>query len=88
MYEIEKIKQLIFNVKRTCVNNTNSRSTKVNTLRNLYHEMFPETSAPETTPESSEDKTLVGHIDTEEASNEPFFAVPMMLLRPSPLHLK
>ena len=30
MYEIEKIKQLIFSVKRMCVRRPNSKSTKIN----------------------------------------------------------
>ena len=73
MYEIEKFKQVIFSVKRLCVRNKNSKSTKVNTLRALYAEMFPETTPSlETTPsKSSEDKIVVGHVDTEQGSNEP-----------------
>ena len=47
MYEVEKLKQLIYSVKRTCVKYPNSRSPKVNTLRALYREMFPESKSPE-----------------------------------------
>ena len=69
MYEIEKNKQLIFSVKRMCVRRPNSKSTKINALRSLYHEMFPE-RLEEIGSRSYSEKVLVGHVDTAQASNE------------------
>ena len=71
MYEIEKIKQLIFSVKRMCVRRPNSKSTNISALRSLYHEMFPERPIEEIGSQSSSEKVVVGHVDTAQASNEP-----------------
>ena len=48
----------------------NSKSTKINALRSLYHEMFPE-RLEEIGSQSSSEKVVVGHVDTAQASNEP-----------------
>ena len=48
-----------------------SKSTKINALRSLYHEMFPERPIEEIGSQSSSEKVVVGHVDTAQASNEP-----------------
>ena len=72
MYEIEKLKQLIYSVKRVCVRKPNSKSTKVNTLRAMYREMCAEATLESQSSEAPEEKNVVvGHVDTDQRSNEP-----------------
>ena len=76
MYEIEKLKQLIYSVKRVCVRNSNSKSTKVNTLRAMYREMCAEATLESQSSEAPEEKNVVvGHVDTDQRSNEPIYAI-------------
>ena len=76
MYEIEKLKQLIYSVKRVCVRKPNSKSTKVNTLRAMYREMCAEATLESQSSEAPEEKNVVvGHVDTDQRSNEPIHAI-------------
>ena len=75
MYEVEKVKKLVINVRRMCVKRSNSKSTQINLLRSLYVDMVGlEPSTPNSQELSSGDQLsagqiVVGHIDTAEASN-------------------
>ena len=74
MYEVEKVKLLVINVRRMCVKRSNSKSTKNNSLRSLYVDMVGlEPSTPNSQTSSSGDQlspgqSVVGHLDTAEVS--------------------
>ena len=74
MYEVEKVKQLVINVRRMCVKRSISKSTTNNSLRSLYVDMVGlEPSTPNSQTSSSGDQlspgqSVVGHIDTAEVS--------------------
>ena len=76
MYEIEKLKQLVFNVRKICANRSNNKSAKVDALRSLFLDIClePASDTPESLEASSGEhvsagKVDVGHVDSAEASN-------------------